>query len=487
MPTQDFANIGEVLDFQVLKGTITAIDSATDTCTVTVAGSSLTALIFYHCKPDSIERSNGAIEGAAKGFKVDDEVIIILNPTTGVAKVIGHTDGIRACTTEYVKVQVRLLLTDWAFLWDIANEQVVEIPNIDPELPSLEMPCNITDPSWIAFTEHSETVSEPLWVAEVVGREYEIYPFQNQYATGVDPMMPYYSCGGEESFVETISGEYPSLIRTEWQAQATRPHRNQYTETARGPKSWLLAVNIPDAGKAYEAIRTSSDGYTQYIEYSLENSNLLDLEVNTTYTVHSPYGPMTSYADEYRRIPAGSTGFGENTEFYPAISYFIGVPHNVAATFNLPENAAGRKEYVAIVADGAFSEKNIANVIIHQNKTIRVDGKIENIWHEGDQWEQGYWLLEETQMATYFETYPFSFNRPESLPATYENEKTITIHAQAKTFSEGTTGIDFATEGRSSLFEAALYEMFESAFGKFTPVGYGDLGNIGVAVSLVEI
>lgn len=48
MPTHDFVDIGDVLNFEFLQGTITAIDSATDTCTVTVGGSSLTALIFYH-------------------------------------------------------------------------------------------------------------------------------------------------------------------------------------------------------------------------------------------------------------------------------------------------------------------------------------------------------------------------------------------------------------------------------------------------------
>lgn len=47
-PTHDFVDIGDVLKHEILTGTITAIDSATDTCTVTVGGSSLSALIFYH-------------------------------------------------------------------------------------------------------------------------------------------------------------------------------------------------------------------------------------------------------------------------------------------------------------------------------------------------------------------------------------------------------------------------------------------------------
>lgn len=97
MPTHDFENIGDVLNFEILKGKITAIDSATDTCTVTVAGSSREALIFYHCNPDSIARDNGAIEGGAAGFKVDDEVVVLINSDKSVIKVIGHVDGIRPC------------------------------------------------------------------------------------------------------------------------------------------------------------------------------------------------------------------------------------------------------------------------------------------------------------------------------------------------------------------------------------------------------
>ncbi len=48
MPTTDFIDIGDVLKHEILIGTILTIDSATDTCTVTVGGASLTALIFYH-------------------------------------------------------------------------------------------------------------------------------------------------------------------------------------------------------------------------------------------------------------------------------------------------------------------------------------------------------------------------------------------------------------------------------------------------------
>jgi hypothetical protein len=44
-PTLDFIDIGDVLNSPITRDTITAIDSATDTCTLANAGS---ALIFYH-------------------------------------------------------------------------------------------------------------------------------------------------------------------------------------------------------------------------------------------------------------------------------------------------------------------------------------------------------------------------------------------------------------------------------------------------------
>ncbi len=48
MPTIDFKNIGDVLNFELLRGTIVTLDSATDTCTVSVGGSVVTALLFYN-------------------------------------------------------------------------------------------------------------------------------------------------------------------------------------------------------------------------------------------------------------------------------------------------------------------------------------------------------------------------------------------------------------------------------------------------------
>lgn len=99
MPTHDFKTIGEVLDYGLLQGTILSIDSTTDTCTVSVGGVVLAALLFYHCTSTSGLRDNGAIEGAAKGFKVGDQVIVLRKNDDSSIKIIAHIDGIRNCTS----------------------------------------------------------------------------------------------------------------------------------------------------------------------------------------------------------------------------------------------------------------------------------------------------------------------------------------------------------------------------------------------------
>ena len=115
MPLKNFENIGTLQQYEYLKGVITSTpDSATDTCTVRVrvAGNNTDGSntfqdvefpdtpIFYHCNPESVERSNGAIEGSAAGFAIDDEVIVLkqrIYPEPSIF-VIGHIDGIRSCT-----------------------------------------------------------------------------------------------------------------------------------------------------------------------------------------------------------------------------------------------------------------------------------------------------------------------------------------------------------------------------------------------------
>jgi len=92
MPTINFENLGDVLDYTFCTRVIESVKSEDDTC---VLSSGETALIFYHCTPEAELRSNGAIEGSASGFSAGDEVIVLLKDS--VTYVVGHTDGVRHC------------------------------------------------------------------------------------------------------------------------------------------------------------------------------------------------------------------------------------------------------------------------------------------------------------------------------------------------------------------------------------------------------
>jgi predicted transglutaminase-like cysteine proteinase len=100
MPTHDFTDIGDVLGFDLLRGTITAIDAAADTAMVSVGGRVVSALLFYHCANTSGLRTNGAIQGAAAGFRVGDSVIVMKRHDDLVIKVIGHPYGARKCSSD---------------------------------------------------------------------------------------------------------------------------------------------------------------------------------------------------------------------------------------------------------------------------------------------------------------------------------------------------------------------------------------------------
>lgn len=100
MSRYNYGNVGELQDYEFLRGKIKSIDSETDTCTVEVSGSVIDALLFYHCEPESAMRDNGAIEGAASGFSEDDNVIVQIKHDRSEARVIAHLDGIRRCRWE---------------------------------------------------------------------------------------------------------------------------------------------------------------------------------------------------------------------------------------------------------------------------------------------------------------------------------------------------------------------------------------------------
>ena len=75
MPTHDFVDIGDVLNFEYLRGEIITLNESNDTCTVKIGSAVFNAIIFYHCEPDSILRSNGAIQDGADSLNRRSEAV----------------------------------------------------------------------------------------------------------------------------------------------------------------------------------------------------------------------------------------------------------------------------------------------------------------------------------------------------------------------------------------------------------------------------
>ena len=165
MPTHDFTDIGDVLNFGLLRGIIATIDSATDTCTVNVGGDIVAALLYYHCTPAAELRDNGAILGASAGFKVDDEVIVLINSDKTIIKVIGHTDGIRRCGGQIVvnykkngQFRVAVCMYSPSGITLTADYSNVEYYNLQADIP-------ITDEDAIGNTPNSNLPY--IWVKQV--------------------------------------------------------------------------------------------------------------------------------------------------------------------------------------------------------------------------------------------------------------------------------------------------------------------------------
>lgn len=132
MPKFNHEDLEAVLNVIYRKGTITAVDSENDTADVTTFGGSTGSdvPIYYHCEPDSELRSNGAIEGGAGAFNVDDEVIVMCDTDGKPLRVVGFVDGIKECKVCYLLIYskfVPLSMMGIFTVWDVAEGKVADI------------------------------------------------------------------------------------------------------------------------------------------------------------------------------------------------------------------------------------------------------------------------------------------------------------------------------------------------------------------------
>lgn len=98
----DHPNLGDVVNTAYLPGIIKYVDTAEDLCSVEVDGVMYVSIpLFYHCTPDSILRSNGALEGASDAFEVNDQVIVQCTKNTSTSinavRVVGFVSGLKPC------------------------------------------------------------------------------------------------------------------------------------------------------------------------------------------------------------------------------------------------------------------------------------------------------------------------------------------------------------------------------------------------------
>lgn len=115
-------------------------------------------------------RANGAIEGGAAGFDVGDSVFVMKKYDNSVIKVVGHTDGVRACG-ELIFVSSG----SFCFVWDLAKETFYDKAEYNDSTPSV--PHYVT--SWpvlavdiLNWTSNLtvETETGNIFVPEISGR-----------------------------------------------------------------------------------------------------------------------------------------------------------------------------------------------------------------------------------------------------------------------------------------------------------------------------
>jgi len=207
MPQINHENLGDIQRHEYLTGIIITtyhVDEATsediwDTADVYIVDLGITwynAPIFYHCNPSAQLRDNGAVMMGAKGFTVNDNVILLCKIVTSQSgsqlvedvKVIGHVDGIKQCSFDYVMVRMS---TEPLSKWDAST--LDNLPNeyciiYDVEGKSY---ASIVDPDTIG-TESVELIEFPCEISKIQSF------FQYATLRGVPLFEEYYPQGDDD-------------------------------------------------------------------------------------------------------------------------------------------------------------------------------------------------------------------------------------------------------------------------------------------------
>lgn len=169
MPTLNYENVGALVEYDYLQGTITALYAEYDTADVTLkyevvvtpatpaipATDTTPAVpavdeitedkeeelfgvpIFYHCKDNSVAHSsgNGAIKGASSGFNINDNVVVMvgIDGCASLGKeyyVIGHYDKIKRCAYDTILISFvgEGVQGTQYIIWDVNTNDFSNIP-----------------------------------------------------------------------------------------------------------------------------------------------------------------------------------------------------------------------------------------------------------------------------------------------------------------------------------------------------------------------
>lgn len=201
MPTINHINLGEVQKHVYLLGTISRVHHESDDVAESYWDTADVLLdddqyiqehvpIFYHCYDGAVLRDNGAISAGAKGFEVNDKVVVIAEIQTATAtgaqrykniKVIGHKDGPKKCAYNYVLVRCSLNELEDLALDDITkniDEYCILFDPLTNELarvvdPSSEAGLEITFPCQVNVLKPFLLVVDlqgvPMWTEYTQG------------------------------------------------------------------------------------------------------------------------------------------------------------------------------------------------------------------------------------------------------------------------------------------------------------------------------
>lgn len=290
MPTLSFSNLGDVMSREILVGTIQTIDPETDTCTVTVNGSVVSALLFYHCRQDSVLRDNGAIQGAAAGFSESDQVVVIRSKADDTAPVyvVGHVDGIRACT----EAQFILIYGDYCIVWDIGKAAIKE-----------NVPTNDSAPGSPVYAEFPCLFSS-------ISNWYNSLPPQSEPWQQTHKVIPLWTCGRLHE-----TGTYEQIC--------------EYALDAEGLQDICTSTGLVND---YDVKSYNEWGASRLFENELLSSAGIpveDLNSAIWHRVHYQYhseSVETSLGSYWWGVGAEASGYGETTYSFYAAGEPFGIP-----------------------------------------------------------------------------------------------------------------------------------------------------------------